>query len=195
MFKILVSLLIFMMMTSTAFANLSVFEIAKDAADTKKRTLKEVINRNPSMPIMVMFWGINCKPCVEESKFISTVAAHFKKKLDFIALQIEDDIDPRAISSATAFERFNKMTQVLAPFGVKKDKIPKSFVVANEISVAWQAVLDLDPSFKDTAERSSIPLFALFDQDRKIVKIWTASIIDDFTVLDDFLEQIQKVTK
>ncbi len=183
------------MMTSTAFANLSVFEIAKDAADTKKRTLKEVINRNPSMPIMVMFWGINCKPCVEESKFISTVAAHFKKKLDFIALQIEDDIDPRAISSATAFERFNKMTQVLAPFGVKKDKIPKSFVVANEISVAWQAVLDLDPSFKDTAERSSIPLFALFDQDRKIVKIWTASIIDDFTVLDDFLEQIQKVTK
>lgn len=176
---------------STALAELSVFEISKDI---KKRTLTEILHRNPSIPVLVMLWGINCKPCIEESKFISTIANHFKKQIDFLAFQIEDDIDPRAVNASTANDRFNKMAQLLLPFGVKKDKIPKSFIVANEISTTWQALLSHDPTFKDSTERSSIPLFVLFDQNRKIVKIWTASILEDFVILEDFIKQIKAIT-
>jgi hypothetical protein len=74
--------------------------------------------------------------------------------------------------------------KALLPFGLKKDQISKSFIVANEI----QALLSQDPIFNDSTERSSMPLFILFDQNRKVVKIWTASI------LENFITQVKTIT-
>jgi thiol-disulfide isomerase/thioredoxin len=178
-------------MPSSVYADLTLFEIATKPANTKKRLLKDVI-LSSQLPVMVMVWGINCKPCLEESKVISIIATHFKKKLDFLALQIEDDIDPRAINSSTANERFSKMASTLLPFGVKRDKIPKPFVVANDISDTWNALLALDKDFKDVKHQSSIPLFILYDKEKKIKKIWTASIAEEFSTLDDFIHKLKK---
>ncbi len=52
----------------------------------------------------------------------------------------KENIDHYTVNSSTTNDRFNKIAQILLPFATKKDKIPRSFIGANDVSTTWQAL-------------------------------------------------------
>ena len=151
-------------------------------------TLQTLKNQQPEHPLLVMLWATHCKPCMIEGRFMSMVSKRFKDQLHFAAVQVDEGV---SMNSSSARKIHNKLLSKLSEFGVSSDaQLPEAYL-GDRSDKLW---LSLQRGSSFNSYNTSIPLFALFNRDRELVKIWTQAIYEDRELIVSFLQELERLT-
>jgi len=143
--------------------------------------------QQPDQPLLVMLWATHCKPCMIEGRFMAMISKHFKARLHFAAIQVDEGV---SINPASARKIYEKLKSKLTSYGVPKGSILPDAYLADYSNEVWA---ELQRGSRFNSKDTSIPLFALFNRDRKLIKIWTQAIYEDRHMIVDFISEIERV--
>jgi thiol-disulfide isomerase/thioredoxin len=152
-------------------------------------TLRQLKDKHPKRPLLVMLWATHCKPCMIEGRFMSMVTERFEDQLHFAAIQVDEGV---SMSSSSARKVHKKLLSKLEEFGVPRGaQLPEPYL-SDRSDKIW---LSLQRGSKFNSHNTSIPLFALFDRDRELVKIWTQAIYEDRQLVISFLKSLEQLVE
>ena len=135
-----------------------------------------------------MLWATHCKPCIIEGRIVAAVAKHFENKIHFVGIQVSEGV---SLTRKNAKQKFDEIKDKLAAKGVSRDAtLPRPYL-GGKAGVVWDAFVKGSPRLYKKS--MGIPLFALYNREGELVKIWTSSIYHERKVLEEFFAAIEWV--
>jgi hypothetical protein len=188
--------LLFFLSISSSYAQSKNYELVNQKPIFQSNYVDNIINKNKDKALLVMYWGLTCKPCLQESKLLAIIADHFKTSLDFIAVQsieveAKKDLGPQVVKHHQQL-----MTRIYDVYGAKSNNL-RYFITTASVNEHVVALLKQDPkhAINPDTEYSAIPLFVLFNKQREVVKIWNQSIEGNLELMLSFIDELKKAAQ
>jgi thiol-disulfide isomerase/thioredoxin len=173
------------MFASTVSAKEFVFH----AKSGERSSLQQLLQPKGNQPLLVMIWATHCKPCMSEGRIMAAVAKRFRKHLRFVGIQASEGVN---LTRANARKYYKKLKEKLKGYGVKKSSQMPEPYLGDDSEVIWD---EITRGTRFSEKATSIPLFALYDADGNLTKVWTRSVYEDRHAIHAFIAQLESTIR